>query len=150
MGGQKKSSAKGRGLKTISGMRPCFHPMRCFPHNFIVSRGWEMWKQPMDSLWLVPLPDRSSEGVEAKDGGTEDGGAVSLRPRPCSKFRGRTVGESQEKAQGLCVRLNRPACSRWHVCPWFDRATTEMPRDGPNHSGAAKPTSSGHLTDGFA
>ena len=28
----------------------------------------------MDSLWLVPLPDRSSEGVVAKDGGAEDGG----------------------------------------------------------------------------
>ena len=39
----------------------------------------------MDSLWLVPLPDRSSEGVGAddggaEDGGAEDGGAVSLRP----------------------------------------------------------------------
>ena len=25
-----------------------------------------------------------------------------------------------------------------------------VPRDGPNHSGAAEPTSSGHLTGGFA
>ena len=56
----------------------------------------------MDSLWLVPLPDRSSEGVVAKDGGAEDGGAedggaVSLRPGPCSKLFGRTVGDAQEK-----------------------------------------------------
>ena len=70
--------------------------------NFIVSRGWEMGKQPMDSLWLVPLPDRSSEGVVAKDGGAEDGGAedggaVSLRPGPCSKLFGRTVGDAHEK-----------------------------------------------------
>ena len=50
----------------------------------------------------------------------------------------------------LCVRLTRPAFSRWHVSAWFDRATTEVPRDGPNHSGAAEPTSSGHLADGFA
>ena len=41
-----------------------------------------MGKQPMDSLSLVPLPDRSSEGV-----GAEDGGAVSLRPIPCSWLR---------------------------------------------------------------
>ena len=41
----------------------------------------------MDSLWLVPLPDRSSEG----------GGAVSLRPGPCSKLFGQTVGDAQEK-----------------------------------------------------
>ena len=41
----------------------------------------------MDSLWLVPLPDRSPEG----------GGAVSLRPGPCSKLFGRTVGDAQEK-----------------------------------------------------
>ena len=27
-----------------------------------------MGKQTMDSLWLVPLPDRSSEGVGAEDG----------------------------------------------------------------------------------
>ena len=46
----------------------------------------------MDSLWLVPLPDRSSEG-----GGAEDGGAVSLRPGPCSKLFGRTVGDAHEK-----------------------------------------------------
>ena len=44
----------------------------------------------------------------------------------------------------------RPACSRWHVSTTFDRATPEVPRDGPNHSGAAEPTSSGHLTGGFA
>ena len=57
-----------------------------------------MGKQPMDSLRLVPLPDRSSEGVEAKDGGAEDGGAVSLRPGPCSNLLGRTtVGDAQEK-----------------------------------------------------
>ena len=51
-----------------------------------------MGKQPMDSLSLVPMPDRSSEG-----GGAEDGGAVSLRPGPCSKRFGRTVGDAQEK-----------------------------------------------------
>ena len=59
-----------------------------------------MGKQPMDSLWLVPLPDRSSEGVGAEDGGSEGGGAVSLvslRPGPCSKLFGRTVGDAQEK-----------------------------------------------------
>ena len=39
-----------------------------------------------------PLPDRSSEGV-----GAEDGGAVSLRPCPCSKLFGRTVGDAHEK-----------------------------------------------------
>ena len=151
-------------------MQPCFHPMRCFPHNFIVSREWEMRKQPMDSLWLVPLPDRSSEGVVAKDGGAEDSGAVSLRPGPCSKLFGRTVGMPKKKSRCsmpgppplmtypspnratkyLCVRLTRPACSRLHVSAWFDRATTGVPRDGPNHSGAAEPTSSGHLTGGFA
>ena len=70
-----------------------------------------MGKQPMDSLWLVPLPDRSSEGVEAKDGGAkdggaEDGGAVSLRPGPCSKLFGRTVGDAQENV------------------PWFDAGTS--------------------------
>ena len=94
---KKKTSAKGRGLKTISGMRPCFHPMRCFSHNFIVPREWEMGKQTMDSLWLVPLPDRSSEGVVAKDGGAKDGGAVSLRLGPCSNLFGQTVGDAQEK-----------------------------------------------------
>ena len=46
----------------------------------------------MDSLWLVPLPNHSSEGV-----GAEDGGAVSLRPCPCSKLFGRTVGDAKEK-----------------------------------------------------
>ena len=46
----------------------------------------------MDSLWLVTLPNRSSEGV-----GAEDGGAVSLRPGPCSKLFGQTVGDAQEK-----------------------------------------------------
>ena len=56
----------------------------------------------MDSLWLVPLPDRSPEGVGADDGGSEgggaeDGGAVSLRPGPCSKLFDRTVGDAQEK-----------------------------------------------------
>ena len=55
----------------------------------------------MDSLWLVPLPDRSSEGVVAKDGGTDDGGAVPLRPGPCSKLFGRTVGDAQEKVPVL-------------------------------------------------
>ena len=66
-----------------------------------------MGKQPMDSLWLAPLPDRSSEGVGAEDGGAEDGGAedggaedggaVSLRPGPCSKLFERTVGDAEEK-----------------------------------------------------
>ena len=56
-----------------------------------------MGKQPMDSLSLVPLPDRSSEGVGAEDGGSEGSGAVSLRPRPWSKLFGRTVGDAQEK-----------------------------------------------------
>ena len=51
----------------------------------------------MDSLWLVPLPDRSPEGGGAEDGRAEDGGAVSLRPGPCSKLFGRTVGDAQEK-----------------------------------------------------
>ena len=66
----------------------------------------------MDSLWLVPMPDRSSEGIGAEDGGSEGGGsegggsegggsegggAVSLRPGPCSKLFGRTVGDAQEK-----------------------------------------------------
>ena len=46
----------------------------------------------MDSLWLVPLHDGSSEGGES-----EGGGAVSLRPGPCSKLFGRTVGDAQEK-----------------------------------------------------
>ena len=44
-----------------------------------------------------PLPDRSSEGVEAKDGGAEDGGAVSLRTGPCSNLFGRNVSDAQEK-----------------------------------------------------
>ena len=51
----------------------------------------------MDSLWLVPLPDRSPEGGGAEDCGSEGGGAVSLRPGPCSKLFGRTVGDAQEK-----------------------------------------------------
>ena len=53
----------------------------------------------MDSLWLVPLPDRSSEGTgaEEEDGGAEDGGAVSLRPGPCSNLFGRTAGDAQDK-----------------------------------------------------
>ena len=51
-----------------------------------------MGKQTMDSLWLVPLPDRSQECVVANDGG-----AVSLRPGPYSKLFGRTVGDAQEK-----------------------------------------------------
>ena len=50
----------------------------------------------MDSLWLVPLPDRSSEGVGAEDCGSEGGGAVSLRPGPCSNLFGRTVSDAQE------------------------------------------------------
>ena len=91
-GQSKKTSAKGRGLKTISGMRPSFHPMRCFSHNFIVSRGWDILKQSIDSLWLVPLPDRSLQ-----DSGAEGGGAVSQRHSPCSKLFGRTVGDAQEK-----------------------------------------------------
>ena len=49
-------------------------------------------KPVMDSLWLVPLPDRSSE-----DSGSEGGGGVSLRPSPFSKLFGRTVGDAQEK-----------------------------------------------------
>ena len=60
-----------------------------------------MGKQPMDSLWLVPLPDRSSEGVGAEDGGSEGGGAVSLRPGPHTKLFGRTVGDAQEKVPGF-------------------------------------------------
>ena len=56
-----------------------------------------MGKQTKDSLWLVPLHDRSSEGVVAKDGGAEDSGAVSLRPGPCSNLFGRTVSDAQEK-----------------------------------------------------
>ena len=64
--------------------------MRYFPHNFIVSRGWDIGKHSMDSLWLVPLPE--------EDGESEDGGAVSLRPAgPCSKLFGRIVGDAQEK-----------------------------------------------------
>ena len=55
----------------------------------------------MDSLWLVPLPDRSSEGVGAEDGGSEGGGAVSLRPCPCSKLFGLTVGDAHEKVPVL-------------------------------------------------
>ena len=51
----------------------------------------------MDSLWLVPMPDRSSEGIGAEDGGSEGGGAVSLRPGPCSNLFGRTVSDAQEK-----------------------------------------------------
>ena len=51
----------------------------------------------MESLWLVPLPDLSPEGGGAEDGGSEGGGAVSLRPDPCSKLFGRTVGDAQEK-----------------------------------------------------
>ena len=61
-----------------------------------MSRGWNIGKHSVDSLRLVPLPDRSSEGVEAKDGG-----AVSLRPGPCSKLFGRTVGDAQEKVPGF-------------------------------------------------
>ena len=48
----------------------------------------------MDSLWLVTLFGRSSE----------DSGAVSLRPSPCSKLLGRTVGDAQEKIPGLRCR----------------------------------------------
>ena len=119
----------------------------------------------MDSLWLVPLPNRSSEGV-----GAEDGGVVSLRPGLCSKLFGRTVDDAQEKVpvfdagtsashdatspnratKYLYGRPTQPARSRCHVSAWFDRATTEVPQEGPNHSGAAEPTSSGHLTGGFA
>ena len=53
-----------------------------------------MGKQPMDSLWLVPLPDRSSE-----DGESENGGAVSIRPSLCSKLLGRIVDDAQEKSR---------------------------------------------------
>ena len=41
----------------------------------------------MDSLLVAPLSGRSSK----------DGGAVSLRPSPCSKLLRRTVGANQEK-----------------------------------------------------
>ena len=51
----------------------------------------------MDTLWLVPLPEHPSEDGVTEDDESEDGGAVSLRPRPCSKFRGQTVGDLQEK-----------------------------------------------------
>ena len=61
-----------------------------------MSRGWNIGKNSVDSLRLVPLPDRSAEGVE-----TKDGGAVSLRPGPCSKLFGRTVGDAQEKVPGF-------------------------------------------------
>ena len=60
----------------------------------------------MDSLWLVSLPDRSSEGVGAEDGGSEGGGAVSLRPDPCSKLFGRTVGDAQEKVPVFDARTS--------------------------------------------
>ena len=56
-----------------------------------------MGKQTMYSLWLVPLPDRSPEGAGAEDCGSEGGGAVSLRPGPCSKLFGRTVGDAHKK-----------------------------------------------------
>ena len=46
----------------------------------------------MGSLWLVPLSGRSSE-----DGGSKEGGAVSLRPSRGLKLFGRTVGDAQEK-----------------------------------------------------
>ena len=84
----------------------------------------------MDSLWLVTVANLLSE-----NGGREDGGAVSLRPVPCSKLFGRTVGDAQEKVQvleagppplmthiiknkvtkHLCASLARIACSRWHA-----------------------------------
>ena len=51
----------------------------------------------MDSLWLVPLPDRSSKGIGAEEGGSEGGGAASLRPGPRSNLFGRTVSDAQEK-----------------------------------------------------
>ena len=51
----------------------------------------------MDSLWLVPLPDRSSEDGGSEDAGSKVGGAVSLRPNPSSKLFGRTVDDAQEK-----------------------------------------------------
>ena len=57
-----------------------------------MSAGEEIGKPVMDSLWLVPLPEHQSE-----DGESEDGGAVSLRPGPCSKLFGGTVGDAQEK-----------------------------------------------------
>ena len=60
----------------------------------------------MDSLWLVPLPDRSSEGVGAEDCGSEGGGAVSLRPGPCSKLFGRTVGDDPEKVPVFDARTS--------------------------------------------
>ena len=126
-----KTSAKGRGLKTNSGMRPCFHPMRCCPHNFIFSRGWEMGKQPMDSLSLVPLPDRSSEGVGGEDGvGRYPYALVHVQSfsdepwvMPKKKSRGSMPGPpplmtcpSHNRAtKYLCVRLIRPTCSRWHA-----------------------------------
>lgn len=129
----------------------------------------------MDSLWLVPLPDRSSEDGGAEDGGAEDGGQKTVGRYPYAlahvqtfldepwvmpKKKSRcsmpgppslmTYPSPNRATKYLCVRLTRPACSRWHVSAWFDRATSGVPRDGPNHSGAAEPTSSGHLTDGFA
>ena len=75
-----------------------------------------MGKQPMDSLSLVPLPDRSSEGVGAEDGGSEGGGAVSLRPGPCSKLFGRTVGDAQEK-----VPVFDAGTSASHDAPRYQR-----------------------------
>ncbi len=57
-----------------------------------MSAGEDIGKPVMDSLSLVPLPGHPSEDDES-----EDGGAVSLRPSPCSKLFGRTVGDVQEK-----------------------------------------------------
>ena len=51
----------------------------------------------MESLWLVPLSDRSSEDGGPEDAGSKIGRAVSLRPCPCSNLLGQTVGDDQEK-----------------------------------------------------
>ena len=123
----KKASAKGRGLQTISGMQPCFHPMKYFPHNFIVSRGWEMGKQPMDSLSLVPLPDRSSEGVGGEDGVgrypyalvqvqsfSDEPGVMPKKKSRCSMPGPpplMTYPSLNRATKYLCVRLTRPACT---------------------------------------
>ena len=50
-------------------------------------RRMEIGKSSVDSLLVALLSGRSSE----------DGGAVSLRPNPCKKLLGRTVGANQEK-----------------------------------------------------
>ena len=88
-------------------------------------REWKIGGSSVDSLLVTPLSGRSSE----------DGGAVSLRPSPCSKFLGQTVVANQEKVpvfdagtssshddpnaeqndQVLLRTAIRPACSRCDV-----------------------------------